>query len=125
VIGRVPGGLNPPVAAHHRGRHCHRLQPDHQVPGPDPARPRPLSAPSGRPYPGPAAPDRPRQPPRPQSRPLPEQAQHSILRTTRRDIPRQDRVEGHQGSREGKVARHFLFYREPAGHGGTSGQPPP
>jgi hypothetical protein len=39
VIGRVPGGLNPPVAAHHRGRHCHRLQPDHQVPGPDPAPP--------------------------------------------------------------------------------------
>ena len=35
----MSGGLNPPVAAHHRGRHRHRLQPDHQVPGPDPARP--------------------------------------------------------------------------------------
>ena len=41
VIGRVPGGLHPPVAAHHRGRHRHRLQPDHQIPGPDPARMRP------------------------------------------------------------------------------------
>ena len=35
MISRMAGGLHPPVAAHHRGRHRHRLQPDHQVPRTD------------------------------------------------------------------------------------------
>ena len=35
MISRMAGGLHPPVAAHHRGRHRHRLQPDHQVPRAD------------------------------------------------------------------------------------------
>ena len=44
VISRVPGRLHPPVAAHHRGRHRHRLQPDHQIPGGDPACPAAIRA---------------------------------------------------------------------------------
>ena len=37
MISRMPGGLDPPVAAHHGTRDRDRLQPDHQIPGPDPA----------------------------------------------------------------------------------------
>ena len=36
VIGRVPGGLHPPVAAHHRGHDRDRLAEHHQLPGADP-----------------------------------------------------------------------------------------
>ena len=39
MISRMPGRLDPPVAAHHRRRDRRRLEEHHQVPGPDPARP--------------------------------------------------------------------------------------
>jgi hypothetical protein len=99
VISRVPGSLDPPVAAHHRPRHRHRLQPHHQVPGPDPARPggrqrRPA-------VPAQTLPRRRSQvshPDRDHAR-LPEQAQGGILRTAQGDIWRRDKVKGHQGSR--------------------------
>src|SRR6266498_1789834 len=69
----------------------------------------PLSALSGRPCPCRAGQAR--------SATLTEQAQCCILRAAHGGIWRHDRVKGHQGSRKGKVARHFLFYREPAGRG--------
>ena len=83
VISRVPGGLHPPVAAHHRGRHRHRLQPDHQVPGPDPARPRHCQRrPTVPAQPAPARGGQVSHPDRDHAR-LPEQAQRGILRTAR------------------------------------------
>ena len=39
VISRMPGGLHPPVAAHHRPGHCHRLAEHHRISAADPAGP--------------------------------------------------------------------------------------
>ena len=99
MISRMPGGLNPPVAAHRRARDRHRLQPDHQVPGPDPASPggrdRRPAVPA---QPAPARGGKVSGPDRDHPRQA-EQAQRGILHTRRCDIRRHDRVEGHQGSR--------------------------
>ena len=51
VISRVPRGLHPPVPAHHRQRHRHRLAEHHQVPAADLLPPPPPSAPSGPSFP--------------------------------------------------------------------------
>ena len=71
VISRMPGGLHPPVAAHHRPGHRHRLAEHHRISAADlPARPSPAR--SGRPCPAPPRPAKPGQPPAPlPSRPRP------------------------------------------------------
>ena len=129
MISRMPGGLHPPVTAHHRRRDRHRLAEHHQVPVSDLARPgRDQRRPPVFPQPPPGRGGQVRHPDRDYARPA--QQLSGGIPAIGGDIRRHDRVERHQEAPGTmRLARRLLFYREPPVgtgiHRGVSRTSPP
>jgi len=108
VISWVPGGLHPPIPAHHRGATATGFRQTTR----SPARIRPARRPSvlsGGPGPAPAASARPGQLPWPRPRPPTRAGPAGILRPARGDIRRPYGVGGHQGLPGSKGCQALLL----------------